>query len=689
MTTPAASRITELRSLIAEANHRYYVLDDPTLEDVAYDRLFAELVALEAANPALISPDSPTQRVGAAMVGSAFAPLAHTFPMLSLDNTYDEAELRAFDARVRRGLGLSESDPAVSYACELKFDGLAGSLHYRAGSLYTGATRGDGTSGEDVTANVRTIRSIPLVLRDAATLPEIEVRGEILMPRAELERLNVEREAAGIAKYVNARNLAAGSLRQLDPAETARRGLIFRAYQLVGLEEPGLTSHTASLARLRALGFPVDDHARTLCGIEAVLAYIDEMASARGSLDFDTDGIVVKVDSIAYQRQLGFIARSPRWAIAFKYPAAQATTRLEAIEIEVGRTGAMTPVARIRPVFVGGTTIRNISLHNASDIARKDIRIGDTVVVTRAGEVIPQIVGVVLASRDGSEQIFTMPQACPVCQTAVELDGIEAVVRCPNPFCPAQRLFGLRHFCRRDGMDIEQGGEATLNTLLEAGLVANPGDLYRLRVETLEELPRFGRQSAVRLVASIAAARVRPLDHLFAALGIRHVGSEGARRLAAWLVAEVPPLATEEPNTWLGRVVARLSAADATELAAIDGVGVVAGAAIVAYLSAPASAPIMADLVAAGVGATASTRPDTAGAGPLAGKTLVVTGTLPGFSRVGAEGAIRAAGGTVGSGVSRHTDYLVAGEAAGGKLAKAQSLGVPVIDEVAFRALLA
>jgi DNA ligase (NAD+) len=683
-----ASRLTELRRLIDEANHRYYVLDDPTLEDAEYDRFFAELVALEAASPELVGPDSPTQRVGAPMAGSAFAPLAHTFPMLSLDNTYDEADLRAFDARVRRGLGRSEDADPVAYACELKFDGLAGSLRYRAGSLVSAATRGDGAVGEDVTANVRTIRSIPLALRDAADLPEIEVRGEILMPRHELVRLNREREAGGIAKYVNARNLAAGSLRQLDPAETARRGLIFRAYQLVGLDEPELTSHTESLARLRSLGFPVDDHARRVLGIEAVLAYIAEMATVRANLDFDTDGIVVKVDEIALQRQLGFVARSPRWAIAFKYPAASATTRLTAIELEVGRTGALTPVARIEPVFVGGTTIRNISLHNPGDIARKDIRIGDTVIVTRAGEVIPQIVGVVTATRDGSERPFVMPSTCPACLTPVELDGTEAVVRCPNPFCPAQRLFGLRHFCRRDGMDIEQGGEATIATLLAAGLVTLPGDLFRLTVADLEILPRFGRQSAVRFVACVAAARVRPLDHLLAALGIRHLGAESARRLAAWLVAEVPPRPAEAPNAWLERIVARLRSASPDDLGAIDGVGAVAGAAIVAYLAAPATAGVLADLVAAGVGATSVTRPATGGAGSLAGKTLVVTGTLPGFSRAAAEGAIRAAGGTAGSGVSRHTDYLVAGEAAGSKLARAQALGVPIIDEAAFRVLL-
>lgn len=680
-------RALELRTILNEANYRYYVLDDPTLEDIEYDHLFAELVALETTNPALLTPDSPTQRVGAPVAGGDFASVTHRHPMLSLDNTYDAAELRAFDARVRKGLGLGRADGLLAYVAELKLDGLAGSLLYQDGRLVRAATRGDGTVGEDVTANVRTVRVIPLALRQAVS-GDIEVRGEVLMPRHELERLNLERATAGVAKYVNARNLAAGSLRQQDAAETARRRLTFFAYQLVSGSDLGLRSHFESLARLRELGFPVEPHARRLMGVEAVLAYIEELADLRGGLDYDTDGVVVKIDDYDLQARLGFVSRSPRWAIAYKYPAAQVTTRLEAIDIEVGRTGALTPVARIQAVFVGGTTIRNIGLHNPADLARKDIRVGDTVVVARAGEVIPQIVGVVKSARDGSETVFAMPEACPACGTAVAAEPAEAVVRCPNPYCPAQRLFGLCHFCRRDGMDIEQAGEASLRTILDAGLVAGPADLFRLSVDDLAALPRLGRLSAERLVAEISGARTRPLGRLLAALGVRHLGTENARRLAAWLSAEVPPAVAESPNAYLARLTAWLATVRADELVSIDGFGAAAAAAIIGYLAAPATERVLVDLVSVGVGVTAPSDHRPAG-GPLSGKTLVVTGSLAGFSRAAAEGAIRAAGGVVGAGVSRTTDYLVVGEAAGSKLAKAKALGVSIIDEATFAALLA
>lgn len=679
-------RAAALRTIINEANYRYYVLDDPTIEDIEYDCLFAELVALESADPSLLTADSPTSRVGALIVGGDFATVTHRHPMLSLDNTYDAAELRAFDTRVRKGLGLAPSDPPVGYVAELKLDGLAGSLLYQDGHLVRGATRGDGLVGEDVTANVRTIRVIPLALRTVAP-GEIEVRGEVLMPRRELERLNGIREASGVAKYVNARNLAAGSLRQQDSAETARRKLTFFAYQLVAGRDLGLGSHFESLDRLRELGFPIEAHARKLAGIEAVLTYIEELAEVRGGLDYDTDGVVVKVDDYGAQARLGFVARSPRWAIAYKYPAAQVTTRLLAIEIEVGRTGALTPVARIRPVFVGGTTISNVGLHNGQDLARKDIRVGDTVVVARAGEVIPQIVGVIKDARDGSEVVFTMPDTCPACGTVVVPDPAEAVIRCPNPYCSAQRLFGLLHFCRRDGMDIEQAGEASLRAILDAGLVSGPAGLFLLQAADLVALPRFGPASAARLVIEIMAARSRPLEHLLAALGVRHLGAENARRLAAWLALEVAPDDTESPNAYLARIAARLNSANVDELATINGFGAAAAGSIVDYLAAPASRTVLSDLVAAGVGVTMPAKHQRR-PGPLAGKTLVVTGTLAGFSRAGAEGAIRSAGGQVGSSVSRATDYLVVGESPGSKLAKAQTLGVAVLDEAAFADLL-
>jgi DNA ligase (NAD+) len=431
-----AERVAELRAAIEDANYQYYVLDAPTMDDQAWDRMLRELQELEAAHPELVTPDSPTQRVGIAPQ-AGFAEVRHRFPMLSLGNSFGHDELREFDARVRRGLGLGEGDPPVRYVCELKIDGLAISLRYEGRNFVLGATRGDGTAGEDVTANLRTVRAIPLRLREDPPGETLEVRGEIYMPRGAFAALNEQLEREGRPLYANARNTAAGTLRQKDPAVTASRSLSVWCYQLVGAR--GLETHWESLELVRRLGFPVNPNIRRVDGIEAVLAYVDEWGDARRSLDYETDGIVIKVDSLAEQEQLGFLSRSPRWATAYKFPAQQVTTRLEAIEVYVGRTGALTPVAHVTPVFVGGTTVRNATLHNIDEIRRKGLLVGDTVVLQRAGDVIPEVVGPVLESRDGSEREWQMPERCPVCDTPAEREEGGVVWRCPNPWCPAQR----------------------------------------------------------------------------------------------------------------------------------------------------------------------------------------------------------------------------------------------------------
>ncbi len=692
-TTDPATRAAELRAALDEANHRYHVLDAPTIEDAEYDRLLRELVELEAAHPELATLDSPTQRVGAPP-SAAFAEVRHAVPMLSLGNAFGHDELREFDARVRRGLGLTEDDPGVAYVCELKIDGLAVSLRYVGRSLVRGATRGDGTSGEEVTANLRTVRAIPLRLRADPPGEELEVRGEVYMPRGAFADLNAALEREGKPLYANARNTAAGSVRQKDPAATAARRLSVWCYQVVGV--PGIDSHLESLELLRGLGFPVNPHTRLASGIEAVIAYLDEWADARRGLDYETDGVVVKVDSVAQQAQLGFVSRAPRWATAYKFPAQQVTTRLEEIEVYVGRTGALTPVAHVTPVFVGGTTVRNATLHNIDEIRRRDLRIGDTVVLQRAGDVIPEVVSAVAEARDGSEREWAMPANCPACDTLAVREEDEVVWRCPNPWCPAQRLGALLHFTGRGGMDIEGAGYAVVNQLVERGLLREPADLFSLDVETLEVLDRYARKSAENLHAAIAGARRRPLARVVNALGIRHVGEQTAIDLASWLVREVPRSAgdngqAEDEAAWTRRVADRLRAATTGELTEVFGVGKVVAEAIAGYFREPHTAGTLHALLDAGVLAQApqpGAEAVPAASGPLAGKTVVVTGTLAGFSREAAEAAIRAAGGHPAGSVSVKTDYLLAGEKAGSKLAAAEKLGVSILDEAGLRALL-
>jgi len=706
----ARERVAELRATIADANRRYYVEDAPTLTDAEYDALFRELVELEAAHPELATPDSPTRRVGGAPApGGRFGEVRHTVPMLSLDNAFSADELRAFDGRVRKGLGLGpaaaptlwgEADAgegpapeAPRYVAELKIDGLAISLRYERGLLVQGATRGDGTTGEDVTANLRTIAAIPQRLAEPLTL---EVRGEVYMPKAEFARINAEREEEGLPLYANPRNCGAGSLRQLDPAVTASRRLSAWCYIL--LEEgpdgrPVVTRQSDALARLAALGFPVEPNRRAGLTVDEVIAFTEAWREPRHELAYETDGVVVKVDDLDAQRRLGMVSRAPRWAIAYKFPPEQVETVVEEIVAYVGRTGSLTPVAHLRPVKVAGSTVARATLHNLDEVRRKDVRAGDTVILHKAGDVIPEVVRVLPDRRPADAVEFRMPETCPECGTGVVRD--EGAVRhyCPNGACPARIREALAHFVSRAGMDLEGAGTVVLAQLLARGLVRTRGDLFRLTVEQLEGLDRFARKSAENLAAAIERGRTRPLSRILFALGIPQVGEQTAIDLASWLAATWPP-ADAEPmggaDGWLARIAGELAALSAERYEAVPGVGPVVGAAIARFFTEPATAGVLPDLVAAGVAPERpAPRPAGGDAGPLAGKTLVVTGSLAGFDRRAAEEAIRAAGGKAAGSVSRKTDYLVAGEGAGSKLATATELGVPVLDEEGFRRLLA
>ncbi len=701
VSTDPAARAAELRAQIERANRLYYEEDAPELTDAEYDALMRELIGLEETHPELRTPDSPTQHVGVAPAGR-FAEVRHERPMLSLSNAFGEDELRAFDARVRRGLGLPaapEPVPDLRYVAELKIDGLAVSLRYERGRFARGATRGDGTTGEDVTPNLRTIRAIPGRLPEPL---EIEVRGEVYMPRAEFARINAEREEAGLPLYANPRNSGAGSLRQLDPGVTASRRLSFWAYQLLdGSGAPGAApaAQSQALARLEALGFPVEPHREADLDIEGVLRFLERWQEARHSLDYETDGVVVKVDRFDQQERLGMVARAPRWAIAYKFPPEQVETVVEDIVPYVGRTGTLTPVAHLVPAKVAGSTVSRATLHNLDEVRRKDIRIGDHVILQKAGDVIPEVVGPVVEKRTGGERIFEMPGRCPVCGTPIVRD--EGAVRhyCPNPACPARVIQAYAHFAGRGGMDIEGAGWAVLQQLLQRGMVRSRGDFYRLRVEDLETLERFARKSAQNLADAIERSRRRPLSRILNALGIPQVGEQTAIDLADWAAATWPPADGEPmggPEGWTARVARALGevARDVPgRFEEVPGVGSVVADAIARYFADEATAAILDDLVAAGVEAERPRPrpvPAPGGAGSaLAGRTVVVTGTLPGFSRQEAEEAIRAAGGHPAGSVSRKTDYVVAGENAGSKLAKAQELGVPVLDEAGLRRLLA
>ena len=700
----AAQRHASLVEQVERANRLYHELDAPEISDAEYDQLFRQLVALETAFPQLASETSPTQRVGGTPSGTTFDEVRHRRPMLSLANAFSHDELRAFDARVRRGLGLPPApEPAadLAYVAELKIDGLAISLHYERGRMIQGATRGDGTTGEDVTANLRTIEVIPDRIGATATL---DVRGEVFMPKAEFARINVEREESGLPLYANPRNSGAGSLRQKDPGVTARRLLSAWFYQLIeeGDEAAaavtdadagavdsaavGVSSQAGALERLETLGFPVNANREAGLDIDGVIAFTEAWREQRHDLPYETDGVVVKVDRFDQQARLGMVSRAPRWAIAYKYPPEQVESFVEDIVPYVGRTGTLTPVAHLTPTKVAGSTVARATLHNLDEVRRKDIRIGDRVILQKAGDVIPEVVRPLLDRRTGAERTFEMPAACPVCGTAVVRD--EGAVRhyCPNPVCPARVGQEFAHFVGRGGMDIEGAGWKVLEQLIGRGLVTSRADFYRLSVEDLESLERFARKSAENLHRSIQRSRNRPLARVLNGLGIPQVGETTAIDLARWVTAQVPP----GPG-WLARVAEHLRtvAREAPErFEEVEGVGPTVAQSLARWFADDATARALDELAEVGVDPEPPAIAPPAESGPLAGRTVVVTGTLEGFSREEAEEAIRAAGGKPAGSVSRKTHFVVAGESAGSKLAKAQELGLTVLDEAGFRALL-
>lgn len=666
----AVERARWLREEIARLDYAYYVLAEPLVPDAEYDRLFRELVALETRYPELVTPDSPTQRVGG-KPAPEFAEVRHEVPMLSLTNAYTDEEVFAFDRRCRELLGIER----IRYACEPKFDGLAVSLIYRDGLFSLGATRGDGFTGEDVTANLRTLRSIPLRLRLDSPPTLLEVRGEVLMTREDFKRLNEAQLKAGEKTFVNPRNAAAGSLRQLDPRVTAKRPLRFFAYQLVRLEgHPWPETHSEALALLQRWGFPLSDAREVTEGAEGLLAYYRRMEAERDRLPFDIDGVVYKVDDLSAQQRLGTIARAPRWAIAHKFPPQEEITRLVGIEVQVGRTGALTPVARLEPVFVGGVTVTNATLHNEDYIRDKDIRIGDWVVVRRAGEVIPEIVKVLPERRDGSERPFVMPEHCPVCGSAVARDPDEAAAYCTGGmYCPAQRKRALEHFASRLAMDIEGLGEKLIEQLVDLGWVETPADLYdpdKINADRLASLPRMGEKSAAKLMAAIERSKKTTLARFIYALGIRHVGEATAKLLAGHF----------------GSLDALMNAR-LDELTAIEGIGPVVAQSIRDFFDEPHNRQVIERLRRLGVHWEESVPAKKSRA--LAGLTFVLTGTLPRLTREEAKALIEAHGGKVSASVSKKTDYVVAGSEAGSKLQRALELGVPVIDEDTLERLIA
>ncbi|WP_346726956.1 NAD-dependent DNA ligase LigA [Pusillimonas minor] len=657
------AQVDALRQEINQHNIRYYAHDAPVVSDAEYDRLMAQLQALEAQYPQLVTPESPSQRVGAAPM-AAFASVRHAVPMLSLDNGFDDAAIQAFDRRVADALrdsGLLPAGGQVEYQAEYKFDGLAVSLRYERGRLVQAATRGDGLQGEDVTHNIRTLRSVPLELPGDA--PDIlEVRGEVFINTQDFERLNREQQARGEKIFVNPRNAAAGSLRQLDPRIAARRPLRFYAYGWGELSTEGKQTQSGMLDWFHTLGLPVSPDRAVVSGAEGLLAFYSGVGARRPTLPFDIDGVVYKVNSLQAQSVLGFVARAPRFALAHKFPAQEETTTLLGIDIQVGRTGAITPVARLKPVFVGGVTVTNATLHNEDEIRRKDVRIGDTVIVRRAGDVIPEIVGPVLERRPEGAVVFQMPTQCPVCGSAVHRPDGEAISRCTGGlFCAAQRKQSLLHAAGRKALDIEGLGEKLVEQLVDSGRVKSLADLFSLRVEDLLLFERMGRKSAENLVAAIEKARTPSLGRLLFALGIRHVGETTARDLARHFGA-----------------LRAVMQADEAALLSVPDVGPVVAQAILEFFAEAHNREVIDALEQAGVHAQADAEPVQQ---LLSGKTLVLTGTLPTLTRDEATRMIMAAGGKVSGSVSKKTAYVVAGADAGSKLAKAAELGVTIIDE--------
>ncbi|AGT30690.1 DNA ligase LigA [Geobacillus genomosp. 3] len=656
----AERRAAELRELLNRYGYEYYVLDRPSVPDAEYDRLMQELVAIEEQYPDLKTGDSPTQRIGGPPL-EAFRKVTHRVPMMSLANAFNEGDLRDFDRRVRQ-----EVDEAA-YVCELKIDGLAVSVRYEDGYFVQGATRGDGTTGEDITENLKTIRSLPLRLTEPVSL---EARGEAFMPKASFLRLNEEREARGEELFANPRNAAAGSLRQLDPKVAASRQLDLFVYGLADAEALGIASHSGALDYLQALGFKVNPERRRCANIDEVIAFINEWHDKRPQLPYEIDGIVIKVDSFAQQRALGATAKSPRWAIAYKFPAEEVVTTLLGIEVNVGRTGVVTPTAILEPVRVAGTTVQRATLHNEDFIREKDIRIGDAVTIKKAGDIIPEVVGVVVDRRDGDETPFTMPTHCPECESElVRLEG-EVALRCLNPNCPAQLRERLIHFASRAAMNIEGLGEKVVTQLFNAGLVRDVADLYCLTKEQLIGLERMGEKSAANLLAAIEASKQNSLERLLFGLGIRYVGAKAAQLLAEHF-----------------ETMERLERATKEELMAVPEIGEKMADAITAFFAQPEAVELLNELRAYGVN-MAYKGPKRAAEAPVdsafAGKTVVLTGKLAAMSRNEAKQQIEQLGGRVTGSVSRSTDLVIAGEDAGSKLEKARQLGIEVWDETRF-----
>jgi len=668
----AAQRIDALRAEIRRHEELYYVQAQPEISDAEFDALMQQLRELEAQHPELVTPDSPTQRVGG-RPAEGFATVRHAVPMLSLDNAYDEADLRAFDERVRKGLGGAAT---AQYVCELKIDGLSLALTYEDGRLVRGATRGNGEQGEDVTANVRTIRVIPLTLAGGPR-GRIEVRGEAYLPKDAFDRINQEQAAAGEPLYANARNTAAGTMRNLDPSLVARRRLSSWTYQVVaagsdpGENGAGFATHAAMLEQLRAWGCPVERHWRIADGVAEVLAFCEEWREKRHQLPFETDGVVIKLNDLALRGRLGTTSKFPRWATAFKYPAQQVTTLLRKIEVNIGRTGAATPFAVLDPVFVAGSTVSLATLHNPDDLARKDIREGDTVIVEKAGDVIPRVVGPVLSKRPADSQPWRMPAGCPVCGSALVKPEDEAVWRCDNSSCPSKLQRGLEHFASRGAMNIEGLGESLIAQLIQRELVRTYADVYQLTAPVLEALERMGKKSAAKLLAEIEKSKGNEVWRLLYGLGIRHVGERGAQVLA----------------DHFGSIEA-IESAPREELERVREIGPVLAEAVRTWFDEPHNRELVERLRASGVTTAGERKVAPAGPQPLAGKTFVVTGTLASMSREDAQAKIEALGGKVTGSVSKKTSYLVVGAEAGSKLDKARALGVAELDEAAFLGLI-
>jgi DNA ligase (NAD+) len=665
--------MAELRELLHRYNYRYHALDDPEVPDAEYDRLMRELQALEQRFPQWVTPDSPTSRVGAAPV-AAFGAVRHRIPMLSLDNAFSTEEVREFDQRIRERLpaAFAADNAAIRYSAEPKLDGLAFSATYENGIFRQAATRGDGETGEDITQNLRTIGSLPLKLQAADPPRVIEVRGEVYMPIAGFHRFNAAALARGEKPFVNPRNAAAGSLRQLDPRITAARPLDLFVYG-VGYVDGGELprQHGALLQRLKLWGFKVCPQARVVDSIDACLTYYRELGAERAQLPYQIDGVVYKVDDLDAQAELGFISRAPRWAIAHKFPAEEALTTVRDIEFQVGRTGALTPVARLEPAFVGGVTVSNATLHNMDELTRKDVRIGDTVVIRRAGDVIPEVVRVLPERRPVDARSVVLPTSCPVCGSPVVRDGTQAAARCTGGRrCSAQRKEEVKHFASRRALDIHGLGDKLVEQLSDVGAVQSPADLFDLTATQLADLERMGEKSAQKLIAAIAAAKQTSLPRFLYGLGIRDVGEATALALARHFGDLAP-----------------LRAADEATVQRVPDVGPVVAAHVVAYFRDPENAAMVDRLLAAGVAWPPLERMEESGS--LRAKIFVLTGTLPGMSREEAQAAILARGGKVSSSISKKTDYLVVGADAGSKLAKAEALGITRLDEKAFRALLA